>query len=225
LKERCSRKSPAGGRVAVVAVAVFALGLGLRPAPVAAAPSGLRPYAGITLGYGAAGDDRVGLNPPGLTIGTLDNSGPVAGAMAGLGGQVRGLDYGFEVEGLFADVADATASGGIAARSRMTGSLALRARLGIPLGDATIFATAGPTLGRFDYAVSGGGIAIDESFTRLGYSLGLGWERPLSERLSLRGDYIYSNFGTEVLTDSVSGAATRATPVNHRLSLTLLARF
>jgi opacity protein-like surface antigen len=53
----------------------------------------------------------------------------------------------------------------------------------------------------------------------------LGWERPLSDRLSLRGEYLYSNFGSETLSDPVSGATTKATPTYHRVGLALIGRF
>lgn len=183
------------------------------------------PYAGLSFGYAGAGDDRVGLNPPGLVVGTLDNSGPVGGVLLGLGGEGRGLSYGIEIEAQLADVADRVGAGGVTARTRMTATAGLRARLGLAWDAGTVYVTGGPSWGRFDYSVTGGGFGLDRSFTRTGYSLGLGWQRPVSDRLSLRAEYLYSNFGTATLSDPVSGAVTRATPVNHRLGLALIARF
>lgn len=199
---------------------------GFAAAPASADPqTGTEGYVGLSLGYAGGGDDRVGLSPSGLVVGTLDNSGPLAGGLVGLRRQSGGLAYGIELEGLIADVSDSVASTGVAAQTTMTGTVGLRARLGLVRGATTFYVAAGPSQGWFDYSVSGAGIAIDRSFSRIGYSLGLGWERPLSDRLSLRGEYLYSNFGSETLSDPVSGATTTATPTYHRVGLALIGRF
>lgn len=79
--------------------------------------------------------------------------------------------------------------------------------------------------GDFDYRVAGAGTAISGNFAANGYVVGVGWEGSLTGALSLRGEYLYSNFGSHDLADPATGASTRATPVNHQLRLVISRHF
>ena len=78
--------------------------------------------------------------------------------------------------------------------------------------------------GKFDYRAVGNGGTIENDFSATGYLVGLGVERAIGENWSVRGEYQYTNYGSEELTDP-AGFSTKATPQDHRLSLGLLWRF
>src|SRR5690606_40323810 len=86
---------------------------GFAAAPASADPqTGTEGYVGLSLGYAGGGDDRVGLSPSGLVVGTLDNSGRLAGRVVGGGRRWGGLGDGIEREGQIARGCDSVATTG-----------------------------------------------------------------------------------------------------------------
>ncbi|WP_420344688.1 outer membrane protein [Paenirhodobacter sp.] len=212
------------------ATAVCAGGYGATPveAPVAAPVVAAAPvvdwsggYAGVALGYAFGADDRVGLS---------ENGGPVASTgenlkLNGFDGALRGgyrwqadrWVFGPELSIEGGDISDSFgtdfAGDPLSGETKLKYMAALRLKSGYLLNDQTlIYGMAGVAQAKFDYDVSSGaGWAVDDSFSRTGYLLGLGIERRLTESLSLTGEYEYANFGKETL-DGSAGMSTEATP-------------
>lgn len=195
-------------------------------APTRSAPSRqpfVGPYLGASLGYAFNGDDRVGIRGAGapLDLQTLEESGAFGGLHVGYRtAPLNGWSYGVELGVIGGGVSDEFSTGTAAAKTELNHAVSLRAAAGRVVGDALlVYGFGGIAYGRFDYRVNvPGRMDLDTDFSRTGYILGLGVEKQVSDHWSLRGEYQFSNFGKETLTD-VSGSRTEATPKFHSLSL------
>jgi outer membrane immunogenic protein len=184
-------------------------------------------YIGGNAGYGA-GDAAFSVNPTGAwnaipaqaasvrssTDGSLKPKGGIAGVQAGFNEQ-----YGMWVVGIEADIngADQTSSRaggpvpgtGVATFSQqadLSWLATLRGRLGVAVGPALFYATAGGAVGEWDiYMRMAGGADVavfNRSSVRTGWTVGAGAELAISEHLSLKGEYLFADFG------SVAGEST-----------------
>ena len=191
-------------------------------------------YAGATLGYAFNGKDRVGIAQgpeAGVhNIDTLKLSGVNGGLRVGYRWQrnnwVYGPELGYEVgniEDSFDDV------GGYAAESKIKNVLALRFKTGyLVTPDTQVYGIIGAARAKIDnYTVegdgAGGSAAIEESFNRSGYIVGLGVEKQINDKWSITGEYEYANFGKKTVNDGA--AYTRATPKYHNVKLGVNFRF
>lgn len=193
--------------------------------PVAQEQNWSGAYIGLHLGYAFGGHDRVALNPAGPgVIGTLRNNGPLAGLQAGYNWQADDFVFGLEGDLSFGNVKSSFTSGGGSAAMKIRSAASLRARGGITTDNDNLFyVTGGVGVARVDYQTVGGAADIDRRFIQFGYVAGAGWERALQDGISLRGEYLYSNFGGRNLSDA--GLTTRATPDFHALRLGVNRRF
>lgn len=178
---------------------------------------------GVFGGMAMNGDDRVGLDPLDVTIGTLENQGAFGGVQLGIRWQ-----NGDQVIGIAGDLAvgrieDSVSGLGYDATSTGTAMASIRLVLGMPVGSSLVYLTGGLAGANFDYSVSGTGVDIDESYLATGGTIGLGWEKPISDDWSLQSEYRYTGFSSEVLSDGVQ--STRATPVYQSATIGLLRRF
>ncbi|MCQ0969212.1 outer membrane beta-barrel protein (plasmid) [Paracoccus sp. TK19116] len=195
-------------------------------------------YAGGSLGYSFSGDDEVGLDvvedgvttARGTELGNLELSGATAGVHAGYRWQRDRLVFGPELGVEFGNVDDeidltaSAVSTGVTASTEVNNILSLRFKTGYLLNDQTmLFGSAGVVRGDFDVTLASDGDSATESYNATGYSLGLGVERKLSNRMSLTAAYEYRDFGrTDVdFTDGETTIETIATPEHHNVSLGL----
>ncbi|MDB6179741.1 outer membrane beta-barrel protein, partial [Paracoccus sp. Z330] len=168
-------------------------------------------YGGLSVGYAFGGDDRVGIhNPDGDLLGTPgsnDISGATYGVHLGYRWQreFRGRQfvYGPELayEGASADGSFSTDSA--SGSSEIDNLISLRFKSGI-LNEAqnTLFyGIIGAMRGEFDYAVEGAGMDYNDSYDADAWTVGLGVERMVNERVSLFGEWEYRDFGRDTLTD------------------------
>lgn len=206
----------AGGFVAPV--------LDAEPAPVVApAPSDWQGgYAGITLGYAFGGDDDIGVRPPGGDIGSAELSGANAGLRLGYRWQRDRWVVGPEVAYVAGDISDDFDFGVDGEfESEVNNLLGLRLKTGyLVRPDTLVYGIAGWQKGDFTYNVNG----TSEDYDADGYVVGLGVERQLTERMSLTGEYEYSDFGSTDV-DIVPGATSVATPSFSNVKLGLNFRF
>lgn len=194
--------------------------------PAKAAPARqpfVGPYIGASLGYAFNGDDRVGVRGGGapLDLGDLEQSGALGGLHLGYRtALLNGWSYGVELGVIGGDVSDELSNGTARAKTELNHAVSLRAAAGRVVGDGLlVYGFGGVTHGNFDYQVSvPGRVDLDTDFSRTGYLLGLGVEKQLSDHWSMRGEYQFSDFGKETLTDA-SGSRTQATPKFHALSV------
>lgn len=181
-------------------------------------------YGGLSVGYAFGSDDRVGVtDPDGALVGTpggVDISGATYGVHLGYRWQreYRGRQfvYGPELayEGASAD--DSFDTDSASASSQIDNLIALRFKSGI-LNEAqnTLFyGIIGAMRGEFDYRVEGLGMDYDDSFDADAWTVGLGVERMVNDRISLFGEWEYRDYGRTTLTDD-NGFSTDATPENH----------
>lgn len=174
-------------------------------------------YAGVTLGYGFQGKDRVGVNedrPGGMNnIGTLKLSGANASLRGGYRWQNGNWVFGPELSIEGGNIKDSfSTSTGYDASSKIKNVIALRAKVGYAVQpDLLVYGMAGAARAKVDYSVTGPAVDIDRSYNKTGYVVGLGVEKKLTERVSLTGEYEYANFGKQTLEDA-AGTVTKATP-------------
>lgn len=182
-------------------------------------------YAGITLGYGFHGRDRVGLRPPSPPdeIGTLRVKGALMGVQLGAnwqhGDTVFGIEGGLNLARIRDDF-DTAAGNEASMRINPVGEL--RGRLGFAPGNTLFYATGGLSAGRVRYGVSGPGALppdadIASTYTRLGWNLGVGVEHAIDHDWSVRGEYSYTEFRGRNLSDG--NYTTRATPNFHSVRI------
>src|SRR5687768_11363205 len=171
------------------------------------------PYAGVTVGYGFAGETEV--EEPGVTT-SIDTDGFMAGGFLGYNYQVGNI-----VAGAEADIGYNWADGsnaGLTSESGVEGSL--RARLGYVISpNILLYATAGGAAK--DLEVSGGGFS--DSNTMLGWTAGVGGDVMVTENIFGRVEYRYTDFGSEDFT--LGGTTADVSDKNHRINFGLGMKF
>lgn len=157
------------------------------PAPVEVVPSASTgwagPYAGVQAGYTFGRADLPG-------VGTHDHDGFNGGAFAGVQGQNGSIVYG--VEG---DVGYNGAKGsnaGIDTKSGVEGSL--RARLGYAVNDRVLLYGTG---GGAAESLKASTVVGSDRKTMLGYTVGAGADVKVTEKVFVRGEYRFTDYGKE----------------------------
>lgn len=193
------------------------------PAPTAAYWDGA--YVGFTMGYNFRGRDEVQLAPapPGV-IGTMRVRGALLGVQAGHNWQSGAMVYGIEGGLNLTRTRDSISMGTASASMRINPFADLRGRVGYAVNDGLVYAVGGLSAGRIQYAATDGVTSdINETYTRIGYSVGVGYEQQIGNNWSMRGEYSYTQYRGRDLTDGVH--TTRATPDYHSLRFGLNRRF
>lgn len=236
------------GLVALTATPLFAGGpvvpapepVVVAPAPVvmAASPLFQGGYVGAGIGYAFGGSDTVGVRPFSDDVGEIELTGPAAELHAGYRWQQPGRNWVYGVEALvsggdISDDTEGTTAGGIDfdTEAKMKWTAELRGSLGYTVRpDTLVYGFAGYTVGRSEYNIRGtdvDGISeeLDESNNMDGYVAGVGVERLLNDRWSLRGEYKYSNFGKDELDSENDVFSTNNTPEYHLINVGFNYRF
>ncbi|MCV0397755.1 MAG: porin family protein [Rhizobiaceae bacterium] len=163
------------------------------PAPVVQDLPGVSPwaggYAGVTTGYGWGN-----INAP---SGDIEADGIDAGGFVGYQQQNGQFVYGVEADANYSDRNgnNATTLG----RTRLEGTV--RARAGIAASDnVLVYGTAGGAVGKTRIADAAG----EDSQTALGWTAGAGVDVKATERVFVRGEYRYTDYGSETF-DTGSG--------------------
>ncbi len=145
------------------------------------------PYAGAFVGYNTRNFDQSG-------GASFDGDGFVGGVYAGYNLQTDKLVYGLEADiggsGFSADGFSPATSGGIAGDSNLFGSL--RARVGYDVDPFLLFATGGVAAARSELSSNG----FSDSKDNVGYTVGGGVEATITDDISTRLEYRYSDFGS-----------------------------
>ncbi|MEW9807547.1 outer membrane protein [Mesorhizobium marinum] len=169
-------------------------------------------YAGVTLGYGFAGNTDAAA-PFNNEIGT---DGFLAGGFVGYNYQVGNM-----VAGAEADIGYSWEDGsnaGLTSESGVEGSL--RARLGYVISpNVMLYATAGGAAK--DLEVSGGGFS--DSNTMIGWTAGGGADIMVTENVFGRVEYRYTDFGSD--TFNLGGTSADVDDKNHRINFGLGVKF
>lgn len=142
------------------------------------------PYAGVTAGYGFNGKANSDVN------GDVDTDGFQAGAFAGWQGQSGRFVYGAEADVNHSEVGGS--NGAVGGRTKVDGSL--RARAGVAVNDRVlVYGTAGGAAAN-QRVYDGAG---RDTNTMLGYTVGAGADVKVTDRVFVRGEYRYTDYGSD----------------------------
>jgi len=178
-------------------------------------------YLGGNIGYGFAGDDKVGITEKDTIDGDITFfgkpadlklngifGGPEIGYNFQAGQVVFGVEGDFEFSGI-SDDDDGTASQGrrivsAHAKDDVQWFSTIRGRLGYAFDNLLLYGTGGLAIGQIDYRVAGGfddgsTYKIHDDYTRLGWTAGAGLEWGFDEHWSAKAEYKYVNFGKKSL--------------------------
>lgn len=180
------------------------------PVPVTPPPAAWQGgYAGAALGYAFGGDDEIGQNVMGrvTNLGKAEISGANLSVRAGYRWQRDRWVVGPELSYTAGDIKDDFDYGiGRHFESKLNHTIALKLKTGyLVRPDMLVYGIAGWQKGDFTYDLGG----VERDYDADGYVVGLGVEKKLTERLSLTGEYEYSDFGrtdVDIFTDVVSKA-------------------
>lgn len=201
-----------------------ACGVLLAVGPVWPGELGSGYFAGLQGAYAWGDNDRVGLHPPGMRVGVLRQTGPVAGLIFGREWLRDGALWALESEILATGLRDSDRQGVYRSRTAMKAAVGVRLRVGRDgSGRGAPYVAAGLSLGWFDYSVTGGGANIVKSYSTPGYTLAVGWQKPLDDTWSYRLEYRYSGYRGVSL--RAGGFSTKATPVDRSLRVGIVRHF
>lgn len=175
-------------------------------------------YAGLTLGYAFDGDDRIG---PYDGWGNAQVSGVNAGVRLGYRWQRDRWVFGPEIAYVAGSIDDSFPLDEGEFTSEVNHMLGLRLKAGRLVGtDTLIYGILGWQQGDFTYNEAGTDIDYDAD----GHVIGLGIEKRLTDRLSITGEYEFSQFGRTTVTH-VNEAISAATPEHSNVKLGVNYRF
>ncbi len=159
--------------------------------PSEAAQSWSGAYVGLNVGYGwgeAVEDDQ----PDDFT---WEMDGLIAGAQAGFNHQTDGIVLGLEGDIAWTGIEGPYFEDGVLEDEDYIASVSwmgtLRGRVGVDLDGFLLYSTAGLAVAglHIDY------FGDDSSETHVGYAVGAGVEKMITENISLKAEYLYAGFG------------------------------
>lgn len=151
------------------------------------------PYAGVHAG-GSWGDATASF--AGVS-GTDDYDGMQGGVQAGWNWQGSAWVFGIEGDFSFTGNDSSTSALGLTVSSELQWMATVRARVGRDLGRWMPYATLGVAFGENEATFTSGPVTQSQSRIHTGLAAGLGAEFMLSDALSLKGEYLYVDFGDE----------------------------
>lgn len=159
------------------------------------------PYLGLNFGYGW-GAPEVLLNGAAITPGNLEAHGFELGVVGGYNIHQSGVLYGVEVDlGVPDQSATYQSNPGGAGNQTATSDLlylaSARARLGADLDGFVPFVSAGLTAGENQTTLAVGGTSVSDRSLQVGYTLGGGIEMPVSEQISFKLEYLFTDIGND----------------------------
>jgi len=177
-------------------------------------------YLGV-IGGGGAGVIELapggGFFPP-----SIDNSGVLLGVTAGVNQQWDNLVLGLEADGAWTNISgsDELFGTGIIVTTTIPALATLRARAGVAVDRALLYATGGLAVGAVRLSDDYTGAADDETQMALGWTVGVGAEIAVTDDISLKAEYAYTDLGAVDFADVPFGRpATTATTTLHTVKV------
>ncbi|GBD50650.1 outer membrane protein [Methylopila sp. Yamaguchi] len=205
----------AAAAVALVAPAAFAADLPYESAPADyAAPaqgySWSGAYLGAQAGYGWSKSKNK--NAPD----TKPNGG-IVGAYAGYNHQFDGspVVVGVETDFNYDDGEDRKSNGGVSVRNRKSWSGATRARVGYAFDKFLAYGAAGVAYADQKVTASDGVVAGHDSKTAVGYTVGVGAESAVTDNVTARVEYRYTDYGSDKY--NIGGEKLKSSTTENRL--------
>lgn len=184
-------------------------------------------YVGGSIGYGRSSDEDLRIEGSGASVepGSLEMDGALFGIHSGYRWQNQQWVYGVEASVTGGNLDDSFDENGYSAEQELKYAVGVKGQLGYLVNPATmIYGTLGVAHGKFDVSYDGPQGSLDGDFSRTGYSVGLGVERKLNERWSLRGEYEYMDLGDETV-DGTGGSSADFEPKIHKINMGLNFKF
>ena len=195
---------------ALVALATAASAADLAPrsytkaAPIAVGYNWSGFYAGVMGGYGWS--DRVRID--GFVINSNDLKGGFGGGTIGYNWQTPGSNWlwGLEVDAAGGDLKDRATLGGFVLEDKIRAFGSVTGRVGVTTGPALFYAKGGYAWADNQVSLTLPGIVtVSESKTHSGWTVGGGLEYMVWQNWSLKGEYMYADYGNGRYGDATSG--------------------
>ena len=195
---------------ALVALATAASAADLAPrsytkaAPIAVGYNWSGFYAGVFGGYGWS--DRVRID--GFVINSNDLKGGFGGGTIGYNWQTPGSNWlwGLEVDAAGGDLKDRATLGGFVFEDKIRAFGSVTGRVGVTTGPALFYAKGGYAWADNQVSLTLPGIVtVSESKTHSGWTVGGGLEYMVWQNWSLKGEYMYADYGNGRYGDATSG--------------------
>lgn len=159
--------------------------------PEVAAESWSGAYVGVHVGYGwgEAVDDLD-------DVWTWDLEGFIAGGQVGFNHQIDGIVLGVEADLAWTGIEGPSLFNGVLNDEDYIASVnwmsTIRGRAGVDLDGFLVYGTVGLALAELQIEALGND---DSTETHVGYAIGVGVEKKITEDISLKAEYLYSDFG------------------------------
>ena len=153
-------------------------------------------YAGVNLGYGWSEYDII----DGATVTIDDIEGVLGGAQVGYNYDLGGFVLGAEADFQFSDISREVAIAGLGSFDVGIESFGtVRARAGVVVDRFLPYVTGGVAWanGNLNVVDGVGTTLVDEDETYVGYTIGAGLEYAVTDNLSVKGEYLYADFGSK----------------------------
>lgn len=192
-------------------------------------------YAGLQAGYGSSDsrysdDNYLSENNP---------NGFIGGVYAGYNYQrsdrvVLGIDADIVYSGMKGSdgqrfLSDPSVSiAGVESDLEIRWSGAVRARLGYAAGRFLPYIAGGISFARYDFRWEdhvNGTVPFKHSDTRIGWNIGAGFDYAASDRVTIRAEYRYADFGTDNFPNAFSGPLTAIELQTHDVRLGIAVKF
>ena len=175
-----------------------------KAAPIAVGYNWSGFYAGVMGGYGWS--DRVRID--GFVINSNDLKGGFGGGTIGYNWQTPGSMWlwGLEVDAAGGDLKDRAALGGFVFEDKIRAFGSVTGRIGVTAGAALFYAKGGYAWANNRVSLTVPGIAtVSESKTHSGWTVGGGVEYMVAPNWSLKGEYMYADYGNASYGDATTG--------------------
>lgn len=190
-------------------------------------------YVGIQGGYGwgrSSGTISAPIGVPVLAYG-YDAKGGVIGGHVGYNYQftqnlVAGIEGDLEWVGVKDSVTNAAL--GLTHRTKLDWQGSVRGRLGVAFDRVMVYATGGVAFAdikRNLYTFPGGVNLLSNSDTRAGWTIGGGIEYAVTNNVTMRGEYRYTDYGRNTASDAGLGIADNSKYHSHTIRAGLSYKF
>lgn len=150
-------------------------------------------YVGANVGYGW-GKAETNLAAPNTTF---NSSGFNGGIQAGYNFQAGDLVFGVEADAQLANIYYSQTVGANTTKVGVDAFGTLRGRVGYSFDAFMPYATAGIAMGRGTASNTVGGVETSSSQTHIGWTLGAGVEVAVTEQVTAKAEYLYTNLGSQ----------------------------
>lgn len=158
-------------------------------------------YAGGNVGYGW-GKATTSLAAP---YDTLNTAGFNGGVQAGYNFQAGELVFGVEADAQLSNIYYSQTIGANTTKVGVDYFGTLRGRVGYSFDAFMPYATAGIAAGRGTAANTNGGVTTTNSQTHVGWALGAGVEVAVTDQVTAKAEYLYTNLGSQTYSAGFPG--------------------